>query len=1142
MADIMGKKSGTPPKKSAFCDAVVDHPGAALGITFGLQLLGAVLCGLLIAGGETVFYLDKGKEWSYRMDRSNITERDDGWRAMEADTTNTYWANMLPKRGERSMEFQGEQIEFIYNGECFAKNNLVSMQAYETKIINLAQPEICQLEGSDNAFGLNATAGIPCRPMKSILRLFDGTYEDATRLNSDYKIEQIMNEADTLPVFRPDPTFERIEEIARAAFYYDGHTEGTTDIRGLLQYAVGIADYNEFGVSASQYCRSKLFVGAPFRGFKNFQTDLPGQRTLMRKAQVDTLKTYLNTNDLVGTMQALHNSQGLRDSAYEEAHTFSFLLCCGSALVVCIGIIVLTRSFFLGSALLVAQFGIFMWTSLIYRYLFGYKWLGIPQQMAVFPILAITTINFLLLLHEFKEANQYYRNNERLTVATRTSNKSVIISGIIGSLMYFSQCFSRIMVVEATGLFYGIAVLVSLLTYMVLFPALIHFWHVKFKPAATAPGHEDRHRASDALFRNLIGHKVWRWFLAAGIFIAMAILVIITVKRMTLQKSQPLTFRSDTNNFGMYDAASRDDFGHSESGYQTTLMIVWGLDHLDVTKCHKSDITCSGTAVYDNLFDLSWHEPQNQLIEFCDDLEALDGAIVNELRIQRRPTGPEIRDGERPTEIKCFIQNERDYYLKTSLGEFNGLKANVTMPFLYDDMGAVMKNAPDLFTPDAYKAAAFFPPFANAPNAPACRECDSYYRHFEAGMLNWATNHGDGTLPTHDLEDFSSLVGGSADSTMTFNDGLDTMTYAGDYGSHLRYVAIEVNLTISSVKGEYVEVNEVLKKWDDYIRNKTSSLSIPVQRAFQSTPKDRTWAWMHIQEVLVTSSIQGLVIATCVYFLIITLYTNNFAIGIFATITVAACPTTLVGVYTALNWNLGLLEAVLLVLPIGMSVDFVTHFAIWYTLPEDPNVRRLERTAWAFSQGVYGVFGGAFMMFGASLFLLGSPLEFVFGFGVTLSFTLGMGLSLGLFLFLTLLGIAGPEDQDCNIMACLKNRGKTSELNSISPGVLAQNQRKLSVQKGTLPGITGLSAVDSDSDSDSDGESNAPTKQVAPAQRFGGASRVGGGSIIPGAQPANPRASVGQLGALKAPVNPSQSPQKDHDPFHAHHASVNAAN
>lgn len=1121
------KKVGPTPTKSSLCDAVANHPGAAFGITLGLQLLGAVLAGLLIAGGETVFYLDKGKEWSFRLDKSNITERDDGWRAMQDDTTNTYWSSMLPKRGERSMEFQGEDVEFIYNGECFAKNNLVSMQAFETKVINLAQAEICQLEGAELAFTENETAALPCRQMKSILRLFDGTYESATRLNSDYKVEQIMNEDGTQAIFRPDPTFERIEEIARAAFYYDGATEGTTDIRGLLQYAVGIADYNEFGVSASQFCRSKMFVGSPFRGFKNFQTDLPEQRKLMQATQVGTLKDYLNQNDRVGTLNVFHSSTGLRDEAYEEAHSFSFFLCIGSALVVCIGVIVLTRSVFLGSLLLVAQFGIFMWTVLLYRYMFGYRWLGIPQQLSIFPILAVTSTNFLLLLHEFKEASQYYRNNERLTVSTRQSNKSVIVAAIIGSLMYFSQCFSRIMVVEATGLFYGISVIVSLLTYLVFFPALINFWHIKFKPSATQPGHEERHRASDALFKHLIGHKVWRWFLAAGIFIAMAVLVIITVKRMTLQKSQPLTFRPETNNFGKFDAASRESFGHSESGYQTTLLIVWGLDHLDNENCHKSDITCSGKPVYDNLFDLSWHEPQNELIRFCDDLEQLDGAIVNELRIQRRPTGPEIRDGERPTEIKCFIQNQRDYYLKSSLGEFNGMDANVTMPFLYNDMAAVMQNAPELFNPEAYKAAAFFPPYANDPNEPSCRNCDSYYRHYEAGLLNWATNHGDGSLPTSDLESFVPLVGAASDSTMTFNDALGTMTYAGDYGNFIRYVAVEVNLTISSIKGEFAEVNEVLQKWDDYVLNKTASLSKPVQRAYQSTPKDRTWAWMHIQEVLVAQAIQGLVIAMVIYFIIITLYTNNFAIGIFATVTVAACPTTLVGVYTALDWNLGLLESVLLVLPIGMTVDFVTHFAIWYTLPQDPNVRRLERTAWAFSQGVYGVFGGAFMMFGASLFLLGSPLEFVFGFGITLSFTLIMGLSLGMFLFLTVLGIMGPEDQDCNILTCCKKSPdghKQSDLNSISPGpnVLPTSQsmdraslsheRPLSIKKSAMPGPPPI-GEDSDSDSDSDGGVTAHRQVSRPVVPQAGGPRFGG--------------------QLKAPVAKASTPQKQvsHDPF-----------
>lgn len=249
------------------------------------------------------------------------------------------------------------------------------------------------------------------------------------------------------------------------------------------------------------------------------------------------------------------------------------------------------------------------------------------------------------------------------------------------------------------------------------------------------------------------------------------------------------------------------------------------------------------------------------------------------------------------------------------------------------------------------------------------------------------------------------------------------------------------------------------------------------------------------------------------------LYTNNFAIGILATITVAACPTTLVGVYTALDWNLGLLELVYLVLPIGMSVDFVSHFAIWYTLPEDPNVGRLERTAWAFSQGVYGVFGGAFMMFGAALFLLGSPLEFVFGFGVTLSFTLGMGLALGMFLFLTVMGIMGPEGQDCSIMKCLAKKADGSKQNEVSKLSSVGVQRPLSRGAGVLPGMKMSSADGDSSDSDSDGETPqlGVRTSMMPGPRPGGApgarpSPIRPGAIQPGKQPsqqkADPFASV----------------------------------
>jgi hypothetical protein len=107
-------------------------------------------------------------------------------------------------------------------------------------------------------------------------------------------------------------------------------------------------------------------------------------------------------------------------------------------------------------------------------------------------------------------------------------------------------------------------------------------------------------------------------------------------------------------------------------------------------------------------------------------------------------------------------------------------------------------------------------------------------------------------------------------------------------------------------------------------------------------------------------------------------------------------------------------------MPIGMTTDFVCHYAIWYTQPDGPKLHsRKDKARYAFQQSSFAVIGGGILMFASSLFLLGSRLDFVFSFGVALSFTLGMATMVGMFLFLILLGIVGPEGSECTLFPCL---------------------------------------------------------------------------------------------------------------------------
>lgn len=1071
----------------------------------------------MTAGGVKVFHFSKGEDWSYRIDGSNVTERDDGWDSMVNDEPNTYWAQNLPSRNERSMNFGGEELEIIYHGKCFEPRNLRSMEVFENELLEIAQEAgICELD-------TNST----CRKMKSVLRLFDGTYEGA--IGADLK--QVLSENDATdkmqPTFRLDQNFDRVREITRAAFENDGHVDKSTDVKVLLEYSVGKEKFNEYYLEDETYCRSKFFSGAPMQGYRNVRDRFPEQQKKMRELHNSKLKSYLESHDRVGDLEVYYSSKGLSDEAFSLAHRDSFFFVIGSALVVIIGVMALTRSIFLGCMLLLAQFGIFMWTNLVYRYMFGYQWLGIPQQLSLFAVFAVSLVQFLFLLHEFKSAHEQPTLKQRLPLAVRQANKSVISSGLLGAVAYLSHCFSKIVVVESTGLFLGLAVLISLLTYLVFYPAVIAFWFKYFR------GHKDddgvwvggeKTPVSTAVFNGAIGHHTARWFIAAGMFIAMATFIIISVKQMGLHKEQPLMWRAETN-FGSFERASRDRFRHSESGHQATVRIIWGLDHLDTERCHKSDPNCLGRPIYDNLFDLSWHEPQNELVRFCDDLKNLDGQIVNDLKIQRKTTGPYSRAQERPTEIKCFMTDMRDFYEKAdSEKRYDKIRntSRTTTPFLYDSMSAVMETNTDLFDMEAYRSCAFFPPYANDQNTPSCRNCDSYYRHFETGVMNWVANDGDNSLPPTHLETYVGLMGGVADATMEFNvDNGNTMLYAGDYGGFLRYMTVEVNLTISSLDEDHNEAIQVMENWDKYVRDTTTNLSKPLQHAYQTTPEDRTWAWLQMQKILIDEAIQGLILSIVLFGIFMTLSVNNYTIGILATLAVGSVPVALVGMFTACQWNMGLPQVVLLVMPVGMASDFISHYAIWYACPTPGKLfSRTDKARYAFQRGAFAVFGGGSLMFAASLFLLGSKLEFVFSFGVALSFTLGMASLVGMFLFLILLGIVGPEGKEGAIFTCW-GANKVSTLKEKSEGdsiiVASESSATDPLAGGLLPPSALLpptarasdplanllsppnppkdgngadsdsasaSASDSDSDSDGDGDAGGGKKAPTPPGRL----------------------------------------------------------
>ncbi len=79
-----------------------------------------------------------------------------------------------------------------------------------------------------------------------------------------------------------------------------------------------------------------------------------------------------------------------------------------------------------------------------------------------------------------------------------------------------------------------------------------------------------------------------------------------------------------------------------------------------------------------------------------------------------------------------------------------------------------MQSNPALYPEEVYSATPFFGSLSSK---------DSYYRHFEVGLLHWLSNDGQATV-SQDFTKFSGLLGGIADSTHASSSDGD-LEYAG---------------------------------------------------------------------------------------------------------------------------------------------------------------------------------------------------------------------------------------------------------------------------------------------------------------------------------------------------------------------------
>lgn len=87
------------------------------------------------------------------------------------------------------------------------------------------------------------------------------------------------------------------------------------------------------------------------------------------------------------------------------------------------------------------------------------------------------------------------------------------------------------------------------------------------------------------------------------------------------------------------------------------------------------------------------------------------------------------------------------------------------------------------------------------------------------------------------------------------------------------------------------------------------------------------WTWLELRGAVVTNALQGMMFSCLFSFVILVVTTRNWYISLIAIGCISSIILQLLGVIKLLGWKFGIIESTCIIVFIGVSIDYVVHFA-----------------------------------------------------------------------------------------------------------------------------------------------------------------------------------------------------------------------
>ncbi|XP_072043684.1 protein dispatched homolog 1-like [Amphiura filiformis] len=183
-----------------------------------------------------------------------------------------------------------------------------------------------------------------------------------------------------------------------------------------------------------------------------------------------------------------------------------------------------------------------------------------------------------------------------------------------------------------------------------------------------------------------------------------------------------------------------------------------------------------------------------------------------------------------------------------------------------------------------------------------------------------------------------------------------------------------------------------------------------------------------LQNSLATGAPFALAITLVIVFFILVVTILNIILAFYAILTVAFAVFVTVASLVLLGWELNIFESVILILSVGLCVDFTIHYGVAYRLA-DLAISRRQKTEFSIETMTGAISVAALSAFLAGVFMLAANINAYLQLGLFLTLVMSVSWVYSTFFFQSLCRIMGPEGRwgDLTSLQCC-NPCKSNEI------------------------------------------------------------------------------------------------------------------